>query len=354
MKKKLSLILVIVIMMTLLLSCGGNPLDGVWKTETGGTIDFNDKNQIETNHFFDNEENHIGSYTTTSDDKLVITSDIYGENEYVYEIKGTTLNLRQNDEIVVSLEKSQRREGYIRMFIGSLLGISVHLIGDYAIAIILFTILLKVVLLPISIGQTKSTMKMNKVAPIVAKINEKYKHDKQKAQQKTMELYSKAKINPLAGCLPLIINMVLLISFFRVLLYPEAYIYYSGSAISVSNPGILEGSFLWIKNLSEPDLLAKLPLFSNIIPETMAGYIPGIMPVLTSLVTLFSFNSMTPTQPGAQNNMMMKSFKYMMPLMFLVLGARYPASLMLYWTVSSVFQMIQQPVIKKLVDKEVA
>lgn len=51
MKKKLSLILVIVIMMTLLLSCGGNPLDGVWEKEAGGTIDFNDKNQIETNHF---------------------------------------------------------------------------------------------------------------------------------------------------------------------------------------------------------------------------------------------------------------------------------------------------------------
>ena len=354
MKKRLSLVLIIAMMTMLLLSCAGNPLDGVWKNVEGGTIDFNDENQIQTNLFFGDEENLSGSYSTTSDDKLIITSVKYGESEYDYEIKGTELILKQNDETIMTLEKSQRREGYIRMFIGTLLGFSVHLIGDYAIAIILFTILLKVVLLPISIKQTKSTVKMNKVAPIVKKINEKYKHDKQKAQQKTMELYSKAGISPLAGCLPLIINMVLLISFFRVLLYPEAYLYYKGAVITNTLPGILDGSFLWIKNLSEPDLLAKLPIFANIIPGSMANVIPGIMPILTSVVTLFSFNSMTPAQPGQENNVMMKSLKYMMPLMFLVLGSRYPASLMLYWTVSSVFQMIQQPVIKKLVDKEAA
>lgn len=352
MKKRLSLVLVIVMTTMLLLSCASNPLDGVWKLDNGGTIDFNDKNQIETNAFFEKEEKVGGSYSTSSDNKLTIISKTYDQVEYDYEIKGAELILTSEDETEVILEKSQRREGYIRMFIGYLLGFSVHLIGDYAIAIILFTILLKVVLLPISINQTKSTVKMAKVKPIVDKINIKYKHDKQKAQQKTMELYQKAGINPLAGCLPLIINMVLLISFFRVLLYPEAYLYYDGSVITNTLPGILDGSFLWIKNLSEPDLLAKLPLFKDIVPESMAHLIPGIMPILTSIVTLFSMNSMTPAQTGQENNMMMKSFKYIMPVMFLVLGARYPASLMVYWTVSSVFQMVQQPIIKKLVDKE--
>jgi YidC/Oxa1 family membrane protein insertase len=357
MKKKLSLLLVIMTIAMLLLSCGGNPIDGIWKVD-GGTIDFDDSNRITTNDFFAEEEDYIGTYEFITDENedsiLVLKTADYGTEEYVYEFKGTNLELSKDDELVMTLAKSQRREGGIRIFIGTLLGYAVNIIGDYAFAIIIFTILLKIVLLPISIGQTKSTVKMQKVQPIVNKINEKYKHDKQKAQQKTMELYQKAKINPLAGCLPLIVNMVLLISFFRVLLYPDVYIYYQGASIVDAHPSILEGSFLWIKNLSQPDLLAKLPLFSNIIPESMAGTIPGIMPILTSLVTLFSFNSMASTQPSQQNNAMMKSMKYMMPVMFLVLGSKYPAALMLYWTVSSIFQMIQQPVIKKLVDKEVA
>lgn len=247
------------------------------------------------------------------------------------------------------------RTGLIKTTIGSALGFVVNFVGDYAIAIILFTLLLKLVLLPISINQTKSTVKMSKVSPIVKKINEKYKHDKQKAQQKTMELYKKAKINPLAGCLPMIINMALLIAFFRVLLYPEVFIYFKGVSITETHPDILNGSFLWIKNLSEPDLLVKLiPGLANILPENIVNFIPGIMPIITALVTLFSFNSMTAGQPEQANNAMMKSMKYMMPFMFLFMGAKYPSALMLYWTVSSIVQMVQQPIIKKLVDKEVA
>lgn len=352
MKRKLSLLLVIMMVSMLLISCSGNTLDGVWKSDLT-TIDFNDSNQITTNRFFDEEVDALGTYVTNSENELVLSSPGFEEVTYTYDASATSLTLSQDGEIVEEFTKSERRSGVIRIFIGTLLGFSVNLIGDYAIAIILFTILLKVVLLPISINQTKSTAKMNKVQPIVAKINEKYKHDKAKAQQKTMELYQKAKINPLAGCLPLIINMVLLISFFRVLMYPDVFIYYQGQSIAVTHPHLLEGSFFWIKNLSEPDLLAKLPLFANIIPESMHASIPGIMPILTALVTLFSFNSMATPQANQQSNAMMKSFKYMMPLMFLFLGARYPASLMVYWTVSSVFQLVQQPIIKKLVDKEV-
>lgn len=358
MKKKLSLLLVIMMISMLLFSCGGNPIEGVWKVDNldpdAPVIHLKEDGELVTTRFFGDEFELAGNYSTDSDKNIVLSNATYGEQTYVYNISGMSLELIQNDEIVMSFDKSSEREGYIRMIIGMALGFTVNIINDYAIAVIVFTIILKVVLLPISINQTKSTVKMNKVSPIVAKINEKYKHDKQKAQQKTMELYQKAKINPLAGCLPMILNMVILIGFFRVMLYPEVYIYSGGQSIIYSHPGLLEGSFLWIKNLSQPDLLANIPLFSNIIPESMQGTIPGIMPIMTAAVTLFSFNTMaTPQQPG-QNNAMMTSMKFVMPLMFLFLGAKYPAALMVYWTVSSIFQMIQQPIIKKLVDKEVA
>jgi YidC/Oxa1 family membrane protein insertase len=351
MKKKLGLLFIVLMLMLTLISCSSNPLDSVWKdNKINRSIDLLSNGSFISNNFFDNEIKHEGSYVVSEDDVLTIKSEVYGDYKYSYEIKGTELKLSQNEELVIELDKSERRTGYVKMIIGYALGFTVNLIGSYSIAIIVFTVFLKIVLLPISINQTKSTVKMNKVKPIVDKINEKYKHDKQKAQQKTMELYKKAKINPMAGCLPMIINMVLLIAFFRVLLYPDVFIYAKGAPLAYEQ---LSGSFLWIGNLTEPDLLAKLPLFANIIPENLHGSIPGIMPILTAIVTLFSFNSMTAGSQPQQGNAMMTSMKYVMPLMFLMLGARYPASLMIYWTVSSLFQMIQQPIIKKLVDKEV-
>lgn len=353
MKKKLGLLIVVLTLVLTLVSCSGSSLEGIWKDyEHSIVLDLFSNGSFESSNFFADETEHVGSYVIEPNNVLVLKSPEYGENVFTYQLNGTKITFSQNEEEFKTLNKSERRDGLIKVPIGVALGFTVDLIGDYAIAIILFTIVLKVVLLPISINQTKSQVKMQKVQPIVNKINEKYKHDKQKAQQKTMELYQKAKINPLAGCLPLIINMVLLISFFRVLLYPDTFIYHGGEPISHT---LLSGSFLWIENLTNPDLLANFPLFANIIPENLHGTIPGIMPILTAVVTLFSFNSMSAgtSQGNDQANTMMKGMKYAMPVMFLMLGARYPASLMLYWTISSVFQMIQQPIIKKLVDKEV-
>lgn len=356
MKKKLGLLLIVFTLVFTLISCGGNPLDAIWKDYSQGiSIDLKSNNAFVSNNFFDNEVELTGSYSFEEIDKvkyIKLQSTEYGTQEFEYEISGTTMKFIKDGEVFKELDRSERREGMIKIPIGYALGFTVNLIGDYAIAIILFTIFLKIVLLPISINQTKSQVKMQKVQPIVAKINEKYKHDKQKAQQKTMELYQKAKINPMSGCLPLIINMVLLIAFFRVLMYPDTFIYSGGEPISHT---LLSGSFLWIENLTNPDLLANIPLFAKIIPESAQSWVPGIMPILTALVTLFSFNSMTSgtSQGQQQGAAMMKSMKYFMPLMFLMLGARYPASLMVYWTVSSLFQMIQQPIIKKLVNKEV-
>lgn len=356
MKKKLGLIFIVLTLMFTLISCGGNPLDAIWKDyEHGVSIDLLSNNAFESYNFFENEQKHTGTYSYEEIDKvkyITFQSTEYGTQKFEYELEGLTIKFKKDGELFKVLDKSERREGMIKIPIGYALGFTVGLIGDYAIAIIIFTIFLKVILLPISISQIKSQTKMQKVQPIVAKINEKYKHDKQKAQQKTMELYQKAKINPMAGCLPLIINMVLLIAFFRVLMYPDTFIYSGGEPISHT---LLSGSFLWIENLTNPDLLANIPLFANIIPESAQGWVPGIMPIVTALVTLFSFNTMTTgsTDSQQQGAAMMKSMKYFMPLMFLMLGAKYPASLMVYWTVSSVFQMIQQPIIKKLVNKEV-
>lgn len=350
MNKKFSLILIFVVLMLVMTSCSSNPLIGPWKDDAG-TIDFTKDNTILVTSHFGLDE---GAINYTIDGKvLVLDIPSVGKEEYLYEISGTSLSLKSDGEIKYELMKTSNRTGVIKPLVGTMLGFVVNMLGNYGIAIIIFTILIKLVLLPISINQQKSSMKMQKVSPIIKKINEKYKNDKQKAQEKTMELYKKAKINPFAGCLPMIVNMAILIAFFRVLLYPEVYIFFGGESIVFKHPDILHGSFLWVKDLSNPDLMASLPGIGSLIPAKYASMIPGIMPILTALLTLFSFNSLTAGQPEQANNSMMKGMKYMMPLMFLFMGAKYPAALMLYWTVSSIFQMVQQPIIKKLVNKEV-
>ncbi len=351
MKKKIGLLLLIVMLSMVFVSCGSNPWEGVWKISDGyGKLDLISNGTFISNDFFGNEKDNQGSYIVNGN-TITFNSPAFDNQKYTYEIsKGAEFKLLKDGKVAYSAVRSEKRSGYIKIIVGLLLGFTVDVVKNYAIAIIIFTIILKLVLLPLSIKQMKSTVQMNKVQPIVAKINEKYKNDKAMAQQKTMELYKKAKINPLAGCLPMIINMVLLVAFFRVLQFPDVFIYNKG--ISVDHK-LLTESFLWVGNLSEPDLLINIPIFKSIIPESWQMLVPGIMPIVTALVTLFSFNAMTGGAPSnPQSTAMMTSMKYFMPLMFLFLGAKYPASLMLYWTVSSVFQMIQQPLIKKMVEKK--
>ncbi len=351
MKKKIGLLLLIVMLSMVFVSCGSEPWEGVWKISDGyGKLNLLSNGTFVSNDFFKNEKDNQGSYIVNGN-TITFNSPAFNNQKYTYEVsKATEFKLFKDGNEVYSAVRSESRSGYFKIAIGVMLGFTINLIKDYALAIIVFTIILKLVLLPLSIKQTKSTIQMNKVQPIVAKINEKYKNDKQMAQQKTMELYKKAKINPLAGCLPMIVNMVLLIAFFRVLLYPDVFIYHKGVAVDHQ---LLTGSFLWVENLSKPDLLVNIPIFKSIIPENWQMMVPGIMPIVTALVTLFSFNAMTGGAPSnPQSTAMMTSMKYFMPLMFLFLGAKYPASLMLYWTVSSVFQMIQQPLIKKMVEKK--
>lgn len=183
---------------------------------------------------------------------------------------------------------------------------------NYGIAIILITILIRIIFWPVTHKSTESMKKMQALQPLVKALKEKYKNDQQKLQQATMALYKEHKVNPMGGCLPMLIQIPVFIALFVVL----------RNAIELRF-----AHFLWVTDLSEPEnLLANiLPIPLNILPLIM-------------VVTQFIQQKMTPTSADPQQAKIMQY----MPVMFLFFFYTMPSGLVLYWTTNQCLMIIQQ------------
>lgn len=214
--------------------------------------------------------------------------------------------------------------------LGHVLRIIFELVQSYGLSIVLFTILVKVLLLPLTIKQTKSTKAMQDIQPKIQEIQTKYKDKPEKQQQEIMKIYTEAKINPLAGCLPLLIQMPILIALFSVLREPVTYGVFADQAQFVN----AAKGFLWIKDLTTPDY---------------------ILAILSGATT---FLMQTLMMPKDQQQGSMKIMTYVMSAMMLFWGFSFPAGLTLYWTIGNVFAigqhyLIMNPLRAKLaVSKE--
>lgn len=221
---------------------------------------------------------------------------------------------------------------------GYLLGLIYTIVNDYGIAIILFTLITKLLLMPFTIKQMRSSKAMAVIQPKMKEIQEKYKDNKEKQNQMLVELYKEHKYNPLSGCLPLLIQFPIIIGLFTALREPGTYVF-------IDNPDLLvsatQDTFLWIKNLSLPDLMGNVVSTG---PDWFLG-LPGIMPILSAALTYVQMSSMNATTPSSDNkamNSQMKIMQTIFPVMILFWGTSLSAGLILYWTVGSVFQIIQQ------------
>lgn len=178
-------------------------------------------------------------------------------------------------------------------------------IPSYGIAIILVTIAIKLVLYPLTVKQVKGMKAMQELQPKMKELQEKYKGNSEKLNKEMALLYKESGSNPLAGCLPLIVQMPILMGiFFAIRDYP-----YVADQVT---------SFLWVTNLSLPD-----PLY--------------ILPVI-SAVTTYIQQKQTTTEGNAQTKMMMN----IMPIFIGYISLTFPAGLVLYWVVSNIFQIAQQ------------
>ncbi len=187
-------------------------------------------------------------------------------------------------------------------------------VGNWGWAIILLTILIKLAFFKLSATSYRSMAKMKKVAPKLASIKERYPDDKQRQQQAMMELYKTEKINPLGGCLPILIQIPVFVALFWVL---------QESVELRQAPWIL-----WIKDLSLKDPYYVLPLLMGI--------------------SMFLQNKLNPPQPDP----MMQKVMMTMPIVFTVFFAFFPSGLVLYWVVNNILSIAQQWYITRGIEQE--
>ncbi|NOZ41854.1 MAG: membrane protein insertase YidC [Alphaproteobacteria bacterium] len=203
--------------------------------------------------------------------------------------------------------------------------------GNFGVAILLLTLIVKLSLFPIANKGYKSTNKMKVLQPKMKALKEKYGDDKPKMQQATMELYKKEKVNPVAGCLPMFLQFPVFFALYKVL-----YI----------TLGMRQAPFFgWIKDLSAPDTMYVTNLF-GLIPWEPTGFLAlGILPVIMGF-TMWLQMQMNPS-PGdpMQHKIMM-----LMPIVFTFMLAQFPVGLVIYWTTSNIFTILQQWVLMRRAD----
>jgi len=254
-----------------------------------------------------------------------------------------------------------------------------EVIPNYGIAIILLTIAVRLLLLPLSIKQTRSMREMQRIQPEVKKIQAKYKGNRQKLNEEMMKLYQEHGVNPFGGCLPLLMQMPVFIALYRVISTPLAYLGYvdangggPGSFTwTPANPDNTK-AFEWVTDSALAqgllDAPQKVNTFLNVFrldcspaqvyggdPSQLVEGVPcgnglvdflpyAILIGLMGFTTWFQQKQMTSRQPAADNPQaqQMQMMGKIMPLMLVVFSWTFPAGLTLYWATTNVWSIGQQ------------
>lgn len=200
-----------------------------------------------------------------------------------------------------------------------------HTIANYGIAIIILTVLVRVVMFPLTLKSMRNMKKMQLLAPEMEEIRKKYKDDQQEISKKMMEMYKDRGVNPLGGCFPMLLQMPVFIALYRMLW----------------NAFELRGAtFLWIEDLSKPDHLFHMPFMKGLplVGDVLEYF--NLLPILMGAAMVLSVKIM-PTSGPAQNPQQ-KMMMTMMPIFFSVVCYNLAAGLNLYVLTSTVLGMVQQ------------
>jgi YidC/Oxa1 family membrane protein insertase len=206
-------------------------------------------------------------------------------------------------------------------------------VGDWGLAIIILTVFIRLLLMPLTMKQTKSMYELQRVQPKLKELQKKYKDDKQKQQEEVLKFYQENKVNPLGGCLPMILQMPVFFALFRVL---------GGTA---ENPGLL------MEHLADAGAVGQ---FYFLIPDiskapkevyTIEGLYAAI-PYLI-LVVLFAVSIWLPQQlmPGERQQKLIGAY---MAVVMLYFGWISPAGVLLYWVTSSAWGIAQQQIMLRM------
>ncbi len=219
---------------------------------------------------------------------------------------------------------------------------------SFGFAIILFTVLIKIVTYPLNKSQMESTRATQELQPRLKELQKKYGNDKEKLSKAQMELYKEAGVNPLGGCLPMLVQMPIWFALYRAI--------YQMAGTSAS----LNERFFWIPSLAGPvtDRAAGLswlwPLVNGAPPVGWADAIAYlILPVLLVVSQLYTQRMMSP-QSNDPNQKAMSQAMMLMPLMFGYFALIVPSGLTLYWFTNNILSMAQQWWINRSMDKKKA
>jgi len=207
--------------------------------------------------------------------------------------------------------------------------------GNFGLAILTLTLIIKSLLFPIANKSYKSMSKMKLLAPKMAELKERYGDDRMRLNQEVMEMYKREKVNPAAGCLPIIPQMIIFFALYKVLFV----------SIEMRHAPF----YGWIVDLSSPDPLGALTLFGLIdwqVPAFLQMFNIGILPILMGL-SMFAMQKLNPPPPDPMQARIMG----MLPLIFTFFLAKFPAGLVLYWTWNNLLSIAQQWTIMKRMEK---
>src|SRR3954463_15990341 len=209
-----------------------------------------------------------------------------------------------------------------------------HLVGNFGVAILLVTVLVKLLFFPLANKSYASMAKMKSVQPQLAALKERYPDDKMKQQQEMMEIYKKEKINPIAGCLPVALQIPVFFSLYKVLFV----------TIEMRHAPF----FGWIKDLSAPDPTNLFNLFGllHFDPTTVPLFghylVLGVWPIIMG-ITMWVQMKLNPSPPDPTQKMI---FDWM-PLIFTFMLAGFPAGLVIYWAWNNLLSVLQQSFIMR-------
>jgi len=199
-------------------------------------------------------------------------------------------------------------------------------IPNYGIAIIILTLLIKIVLWPLGSKSYKSMSEMKRIQPLMKEIREKYKDDKKKMNEEVMGLYRTYKINPLGGCLPMVVQLPVFFALYRMLY----------QAIELRHAPF----FLWIVDLSAPDRLGHFAI--KHVPFMEPPYGIPVLTIIMGASMLLQQKMSPPMGDPTQAKMMM-----FMPVIFTVIFINFSSGLVLYWLTNNILSIAQQHYIQK-------
>lgn len=255
-------------------------------------------------------------------------------------------------------------------------------VPNYGVAIIIFTIIVKLILTPLMVKQQRSMVSMQKIQPEMEKLKKKYEKDPQRLNEETMKLYRKYNVNPAGGCLPLLIQFPIIIGLYQVITRPMQYILHIGTdkieriADILLNAGKIDQSLASNAIKQGQIQIAKvmadnLPLVQQKLGEALStinfdflgldlSQTPSfklvtllwIIPILSGLTAYLSSVLSMKLSGNTQTNEQMKTMNIMMPLMSAYFCFIMPTGVGIYWIMSNVMQMVQQFVITKIIQRK--